>query len=211
MMRLLSSAMTGILVHPAGMRVKAALRDARWRLKGRVVQNPPLPARIDSLLFVCLGNICRSPFAGLLAQQRLTEIHKVGKVSRSAGISTSQSGRSPSEARAAASVYGVSLESHRPVLLTPDLMKAHDLVIVMEYQQMEHLRSVYPASASRLVLLPLFDAGATGYERYNIEDPFMRPASAYAECYRRIDRTVTALCDAIERRATVAENQELRC
>lgn len=209
--RMLSAALTSILRHPAAMRVKAAARDLRWRLSGTTAQNPPLPPRIDSVLFVCLGNICRSPFAGLLAQQRLTEIHKVRTVSRSAGIRTSQSGSSPPEARTAAGVHGVSLESHRPVLLTPDLMSAHDLVVVMEYQQMEHLRSVYPASASRIVLLPLYDAGATGYERHNIDDPFMRPASAYAACYRRIDRAVAALCAAIAPRATVAGNLEGRC
>lgn len=200
--------LTRVLRLPLVMRVKAGVRDVRWRLKGTVAQNPPLPARIDSVLFVCLGNICRSPFAGLLAQHRLTEIHKVGTVSRSAGIKTSQSGSSPPEAQAAASVYGVSLESHRPVMLTPDLMSGHDLVVVMEYQQMEHLRSVYPESASRIVLLPLFEASATGYERYNIEDPFMRPAAAYAACYRRIDRAVAALCVAIEGRATVPGEAE---
>lgn len=208
MMRRLSSVLTRMLRHPVLMRVKAVVRDVRWRLRGTVARNPPLPARIDSVLFVCLGNICRSPFAGLLAQHRLTENHKVGTVSRSAGIRTSQSSSSPPEARAAASAYEVSLESHRPVMLTADLMSAYDLVVVMEYQQMEHLRSVYPALASRVVLLPLFDAGATGYERYNIEDPFMRPAAAYAACYRRIDRAVAALCEAIEGRATAAGKVE---
>jgi protein-tyrosine phosphatase len=182
------------------MRVKETVRDLRWRLRGEVAQNPPLPQRIDSLLFVCLGNICRSPFAGLLAQQRLTEIRVVGTVARSAGIKTTQSGHPPLEACEAARAYGISLESHRPVLLTADLMRAHDLVVVMELQQLDHLRSVYTELASRIVLLSLFDPDATGYDRYNIEDPFMRPPAVFAACYRRIDRAVTALCTAIRGR-----------
>lgn len=205
----LSVALTRLLRHPVTMRVKEVIRDLRWRLKGDVAQNPPLPQRIESLLFVCLGNICRSPFAGMLAQQRLTEIQVLGTVARSAGIKTTQSGRSPLEACEAATAYGISLESHRPVLLTENLMAAHDLVVVMEFQQMEHLRSVYPALASRVVLLPRFDTEATGYERYNIEDPFMRPPLAYAACYSRIDRAVTALCAAISERALAADSREL--
>ncbi len=203
----LSAALTRVLRHPATMRVKETVRDLRWRLKGDVARNPPLPQRIDSLLFVCLGNICRSPFAGMLAQRRLTENQGVGTVARSAGIKTAQSHRSPLEACEAATAYGIALDAHRPVLLTEDLMEAHDLVIVMEHQQMEHLRSVYPALASRVVLLPLFDAGATGYERYNIEDPFMCPPSAYAACYRRIDRAVTVLCVTIGGRAQTRDSR----
>ena len=208
MTALLSAVITRLVRHPVSMQVKAVIRDARWRLKGTALRNPPLPDQVNSLLFVCLGNICRSPFAGMLAHRLLTENLKVTIVARSAGIKTTQSGQSPPEAVVAAAAYGVSLESHRPVPLTPDLMASHDLIIVMELEQMVHLQRQYPESSSRIVLLSLFDRGATGYERYNIEDPFMRPSTAYAYCYRRIHRAVTSLCEAVDGRAIHREPRE---
>lgn len=192
-----SWALTRARRHPVAMWLKGAARDVRWRLKGRVVENPPVPGRVDSVLFVCLGNICRSPFAGRLAGQRRLGSTDSLIVSRSAGIRTKQAGRSPREACDAAAEYDIALDDHRPVPLTPELVGAHDLIVVMEAQQLLDLRATYPDAADRIVLLPLFDTTAAGFARYNIEDPFLRPFPAYQECYRRIDRAVTALWSAI--------------
>ncbi len=199
-----TSILTYVLRHPVAMRLKRAWRDVRWRLRGEVAVNPPLPARIDSILFVCLGNICRSPFAGMLAQRLLADTRGVAVIARSAGIRTTQSGTSPGAAREAARAYGVSLDMHRPTMLTAESMAAHDLIVVMEYEQMRRLQHDYPDQASRVVLLSLFEPGVTGYERFNIEDPFMRSAAEFAYCYQRIASGVTALCGQIAHRGTDA-------
>lgn len=188
------------LTRAAIVRVKAPLRDLWWNVQGRRLRNPPLPERIGSLLFVCLGNICRSPFAGMLAQMRVTESKLSGIVCASAGIRTSQAGRSPQEACEASRRYGLSLEGHTPQTLTRELMDAHDVIVVMEGAQFVLLREAFPDRHDRIFLLSLFDPGARGYLRYNIADPYGSLIKEYEACYQRIDRAVAALLDAISSR-----------
>ena len=178
---------------PVAKWAKRAWREAAWHLTGSPSKNPPLPEGVRTVLFVCLGNICRSPFAGALAAMKLSEA--AGETVRvsSAGIKTSQSARSPREAVDAAARYGVSLSEHRPTLLTRELLEGSDLVVVMETSQLQLLRASYPEASDRIVLLSLFDKRAWGYSRHHIEDPFNMPPSAYDACYERIDRALDGL------------------
>ena len=189
---------TMFLRHPATMTLKRHLRDMRWSLKGRNIATPKLPAGVKSMLFVCLGNICRSPFAELIARRRLAE-RGVQVLCASAGINPRQGDRSPADACRAASSFGISLDVHIAQPLTAELLDAHDAVIVMEASQLEQLARMYPHARHRLLLLPLFEADevTSAYERYNIEDPFSQPLAAFEACYRRIDRAVSKMLTAM--------------
>jgi protein-tyrosine phosphatase len=192
-----SLVVTAVLRHPWMMSVKRTLRNVKWAVSGRGTSNPPIPANLRSVLFVCLGNICRSPFAGASAARQLANRNDLAVKVRSAGIKTSQGARSPVDACEAASRFGVSLTEHRPVLLTNALMADSDLVVVMEPSQAEALRAAYPESAATIVLLSLFDDRARGFDRFHVEDPFMRPLGEFVACYERIDRAVANLLAAI--------------
>jgi protein-tyrosine phosphatase len=150
-------------------------------------------------LFVCLGNICRSPFAAVLAERRFRELGVTGIHCASAGISTRQSNRAPEYAcEVAEAAYGVSLRDHRPQTMTRELADTFDLIVVMEAGQLEQLRAAYPYARARTVLLSLFDAdGVPAYQRYHIDDPFSQPRAAFEASYRRIDRAVSRLIEAL--------------
>jgi protein-tyrosine phosphatase len=175
---------------------KRRLRDLRSWLDGHGLVNPDLPPSVSAVLFVCFGNICRSPFAARLMADRRPAIS-----CRSAGVRTTQTGLSPENACLAAASFGIALDDHRPTLLTRELIAVADLVVVMEAAHLSLLRTAYPEAASRVVLLSLFDPHAAGaYERLNIEDPFSQPLSAFEHCYRRIDRALDRLLSAIDQR-----------
>lgn len=193
-----SRLITRVLRHPVVMAVKRHVRNLRWAVARPAPVNPPLPERVDAVLFVCLGNICRSPFAGVRAEALLRESGRGHVRSASAGIRPSQAARPPFEAVEAARAFGVSLDGHLPQGLTPELIAAHDMVVVMEQVQLEHLRATYPEHAGRFVLLSLFDHRASGaYERANITDPFGQPRAAFDACYHRIDRSLAAFLSAV--------------
>jgi protein-tyrosine phosphatase len=196
--------LTAILRHPALQSLKRATRSVWWRYRVRAIANPPVPARVESVLFVCLGNICRSPFAELIAAHRVGS-SPGGIRFMSAGIRTKQAAEPPEDAKQVAQVFGVSLDQHRPRSLTRELMAAHDIVVVMESGQMELLRTMYPELRGRVFLLSLFEEGVSGLERYAISDPFGLPRAAYEECYRRIDGAVTALLTSLGSRVAVSE------
>jgi len=156
-----------------------------------------MPREVRTLLFVCLGNICRSPFAAALAERRLAS-DGAGIRCLSAGLNTSQAARSPQEACHAAGAYGLSLDTHEPRPLTKELMQGADMVVVMEHSQLHAVRQAYPQYSDRVFLLSLFDAhGRRPYERYNIADPFGQPPAMYDDCYRRIAAAVDAIAVAL--------------
>jgi len=193
---------TALLTNRAAVAIKRPLRDLLWTVKGARIRNPPLPAKVESILFVCLGNICRSPFAALLATNRLTQANVKRIRCASAGIRATQAARSPEAACDAAVAHGLSLVDHRPTTLTRELIDAHDLIVVMEATQLVELRATYPDATDRLFLLSLFDGQAsTGYDRYNIADPFSRPRAVFEICFNRIDRSLSRLIALLDERA----------
>jgi len=174
-------------------RVRQAVRRVRWAVRPPSVDRPAIPADVGSLLFVCLGNICRSPFAAVVAQRYLNERGATDVTCTSAGLRPSTAGASPPEACVASARYGVSLRDHRPRAVTRALVDACDLIVVMEREHADDLRKAYPDRDDRVVLLPLFDATARGYHRHTIADPFGQSAETYDDCYRRIQGAVGEL------------------
>lgn len=195
----IDQAVRRVLLSPPAMAVKRTLRDLAWSLRGRSLKNPPIPPNPRALLFVCLGNICRSPFAAHLAARELQAAGLTAVRCSSAGFRPSQATTSPRTAVAAAARFGVSLTEHRPMLVTADLMAAHDMVFVMEPAQLEMLHRRWPTHASRCFLLTLFDTETPvgAFERYHIVDPFGKDAAAFDYCYRRIDVAVRQLARAL--------------
>jgi protein-tyrosine phosphatase len=182
------------LRHPVMVAAREPIKDAWWRARGRGISNPEMPSAVRSILFVCKGNICRSPFAAMRAAQLFDQAGLRGVRCASAGIATTQAARPPLEACVAASAFGLSLDAHRPMQMTPELLSTHDVVVVMDAEQMLSIRRAHPETANRVFLLSLLDTGAgAGYARYNISDPFGQPVPTFGHCYWRIDGALRSL------------------
>ena len=160
------------LLHPC--RRRAALR--------RLAQLP----RPGTVLFVCHGNICRSPYAAATARRLLPATVAV----ESAGF-VGPNRPSPPEAVAVAAERGIDLVPHRSQVIEMEHLRDVDLVIVMDSQQRHRLVSSRPELDGRLVLLG--DLDPEPVMRRTIPDPVEQPEEAFRTCYDRIDRCVGAL------------------
>ena len=80
------------------------------------------------VLFVCAGNLCRSPFAEELARLRADE-RGLDVEFDSAGEIAYEGSQCPGDAVAAARRYGVDLTAHRARRLTPERKAAADEVV----------------------------------------------------------------------------------
>lgn len=175
------------------MRLKSVARDVVWSIRGRRYRNPDWPAQVNSVLYVCYGNICRSPFAERLTAQLLTQAGVGGVRCTSAGFRANQRSSSPADAIQAAAVYQVGLDDNRPRLLTYEMVKAHDVVFVMEPAHLAELLRRWPDERRRYFLMPLFDTppdSMGAYDRLHFVDPFGRGDEAFAQSYARIARAV---------------------
>jgi protein-tyrosine phosphatase len=160
------------LLHP--WRRRAAMAGLRSRLRPK------------SLLFICHGNICRSPYAEVRARMMLPPSVAVG----SAGFIGA--GRpSPPEAVQVAAERGLDLAAHRSQAIEMDHLRAVDLVFVMDEGQRDRLVTSRPELAGRVLLLG--DLDPEPVTRRAIPDPVEQPSPVFRECYDRIDRCVGAL------------------
>lgn len=173
---------------------KRRLVDVYWALRGPGISVPPIPRNPRSVLFICKGNICRSPFAEHLASKLQREGVMSGMTFGSAGLHVSKPIPSPDDAIQAALRYGVNLERHRSQSISLELVEAYDMVIAMEAWQYAVLRSSYPHHHEKLFLLPLLasteQAQHRGYDAFNIQDPYGCPSSAFDRCFERISRCI---------------------
>lgn len=116
---------------------------------------------------------------------------------QSAGIEVTAANPSPPAAQEAAMQLGIDLTDHRSQPLTRQMLADFAAVFVMEVSQRTQLKREFPFAAGKIHLLPLFEdrqsAPAGGYEKYNIRDPFGRPADDFLRCYRRISRCVDGI------------------
>lgn len=147
-------------------------------------------ADLTSILFVCQGNICRSPYAAaafrkLLRQTPLDAIH----VSSAGFVGPGR--RSPPEALAVAARHGVDLTSHRSQLVDAAKVRGADLVVVMDPRQKERIRVAFRARGDGVLILA--DLMPALGERRMIRDPLDKPEEVFEEVYTQIDECLGAM------------------
>jgi protein-tyrosine phosphatase len=171
--------------------LKRGLIDLYWMLQGPKIRMSAIPGKPRSLLFVCKGNICRSPFAEHLASKLQREGMISGLTFASAGLHVRQPTPSPKQAVQVARRFGVDLENHWSQAISLELVESFDMIIAMEAWQHAALQSAFRQHQSKLFLLPLLDPNGIGkewgYAAFNIPDPYGGSASAFENCFERIN------------------------
>src|SRR5262245_51643294 len=152
------------------------------------------------ILFVCLGNICRSPLAeGVfrhLARRRGLEQHFVID---SAGTSSYHAGDPPDKrSTAVARARGVELTG-RSRQLVPSDFERFDFVITMDEEIHESVQRVRAANGSRaeVHLLREYDPEATS--DLNVPDPYYGGPRGFEHVHDLVERSCAALLDTIAR------------
>lgn len=144
--------------------------------KGRKV-----PAGARSFLFVCFGNIIRSPMCEAFMRQELTAFPQVQVAVTSAGLNATPGKQAHPWALAAAQQFGVSLEGHRARLLTAEMVNQADIVFAMDYQNQVELFCRYPSAREKVCMLSAY--AGIDYRSVEIRDPFYGNEEETRRCY----------------------------
>jgi protein-tyrosine phosphatase len=157
--------------------------------------NPDAPHR--AILFVCLGNICRSPLAeGVflhLARERGVA-HRLQV--DSAGTGGWHVGNPPDpRAQAVARENGVILGS-RARQVDPGDAEAFDLILAMDRANLADLRRhLPPGGRAELRLFRDFDPTASPEDEAEVPDPYYGGPEGFQEVYEMVHRSCEALLD----------------
>jgi protein-tyrosine-phosphatase len=164
-----------------------ALHPARRRAQQRRLQRVGLPRTV---LFVCHGNICRSPYAAHAFQRVLPPVLAEYMTVISAGF-IGPDRPAPATAIEAAAARGIDLRGHRSALLSAEFVRAMDLTIVMEAVQRDQATLWYGADPRRVVVLG--DLDPQPIDTRTVRDPILQPLQVFSDTYARIDRCVAEL------------------
>lgn len=163
----LATGRTRSLVRRLSMRVEQAHARRHHNLTygaGRVPERPIL-----SVLFLCFGNICRSPFAAMAARSHLD-----GVAIDSAGFHINEGRPSPHHVVETARTLGVDVSGCCSSRITRERVEAADLILCMDLANLGQLASEFPEAVPRSTLLGLFRAGGPA----EIRDPYDLPPVA---------------------------------
>src|SRR5260370_27450468 len=122
--------------------------------------------RQKTILFVCTGNVCRSPMAEGLFGRMIAERPDLRVLS--AGVST-YPGQPPSaHAVEVLDELGVDISQHRSRPLSEKVVEEADWIVAMTRSHLDSIIYLFPRAAEKVYLLREFEPGATSLD---VADP----------------------------------------
>lgn len=125
---------------------------------------------MPSILFVCLGNICRSPLAEAALRAEAERL-RLDLIVDSAGTGNWHVGHPPDpRAQAVARKYGIDISGYQGRQVTPADFRRFTHVIALDHDNLANLRRIQPADA--VAELSLLLDHVPGREGQAVTDPY---------------------------------------
>ena len=139
---------------------------------------------MPSVLFVCTGNLHRSPMAKYLFKSLVQDA--TGWQISSAGTYTRNGMQTNAEVLSVLKSYGIDASAHRTQVVTRRKIQAHNLVLCLASNHKEALRAEFPDLKDRIYLL----SEMVGRSE-SIDDPIGGPLVEYQAVAREINEYLT--------------------
>jgi len=136
---------------------------------------------VRRLVFICKGNICRSPYAHVLAAG-------LGLRAISFGLGARTGDTANPDAQRIAIKRGVDLSRHRATRMEPGLLESGDLIVGMEPSHLVHAEGLIGLKREdiQITLMGIW----SGFRRPYIADPYGLNDAYFSTCFECIDSNV---------------------
>ncbi|HRX94140.1 MAG TPA: low molecular weight protein-tyrosine-phosphatase [Chitinophagaceae bacterium] len=144
------------------------------------------------ILMVCLGNICRSPLAEGILQEKAANAGLMWSV-ESAGTNNYHTGEPPhSLSQKVAKLNGIDISKQRARRFTPDDFELYDKIYALAEDVLYEMQRIagkkFDASKADLLMNELFPG-----ENMDVPDPWYGPEPGYHEVFKMIDNAADAI------------------
>jgi glycine hydroxymethyltransferase len=150
---------------------------------------------MKTVLFVCTGNVCRSPMAEGLFKQAVRGRGAYRVIS--AGVGAVDGQRASDHAVTALRALGLDISNHRSRHLTAEVVAQADYIFGMTHSHVDAIMLLYPQAAEKTFLLREFDETLDAYEN-DISDPIGGSYEVYCNCRDQIEQGIASMLKFIE-------------
>jgi protein-tyrosine phosphatase len=154
--------------------------------------------RPRSLLVVCHGNVCRSPYLEAVLRRFMPDIsvESAGFVGPGRPV--------PPFALAVGAQRGLDLSTFRSRPLVPAVVRDADLIVVMDGYQARNVERSFGVPRHRVVVAG--DLDPMPAETRAIADPWEQPIDAFVSSFDRLDRCAATLVSSLSSGLESARN-----
>ncbi|MDB6022955.1 MAG: glyA [Pedosphaera sp.] len=160
---------------------------------------------MKTILFVCTGNVCRSPMAEGIFRHAMKGRRDIQVLS--AGIGAME-GQAPSPyAVQAVKELGIDISKQRSRQLTGELVQEADFIFGMTHSHVDTVFLLYPQAAEKTFLLREFDDTLDIFEK-DISDPIGGSYEVYLNCRDQIEQGIASLLRFVDQGEVVAASEQ---